>query len=123
MNTNIFDNEKLDKLLKRADDYIKRGNINVVTINRQKLVCFTGGTIIRLKQSGNHKLIPNIVNTHDGYNIIACNGKLIRRHRIIGYSFSNLNIDNDKMQIDHIDGCRINNNVNNFRVVTHQQNQ
>ncbi len=41
MNTNIFDNEKWGELLQKADDYIKRGNINVVTINKQRLICFT----------------------------------------------------------------------------------
>ena len=56
MNSNTFDNEKLDKLLKRADDYIKRWNINVVAINKQKLVVFQDGTIIRILQNGNQKL-------------------------------------------------------------------
>ena len=41
MNSNTFDNEKLDKLLQKADDYIKRGNINVITINKQKTRCIS----------------------------------------------------------------------------------
>ena len=121
MNTNIFDNEKLDKLLKRADDYIKRGNINVVIINEHKLICFQDGTIIRLKQSGNHKLIPNVDNML-GYNVVNCNGKIYLRHRIIAYSFLKLDIDNVKSFVDHIDQDKLNNNINNLRVVTNQQN-
>ena len=122
MNISIFDNEKFDKLLKIADDYIKRGNINVVIINGQKLVCFTDGTIIRILQNGNQKLVENVVNHNMGYNKVGCNGKMILRHRIIAFAFLGLNINNTSAIIDHINHNKIENNINNLRVVSQQQN-
>ena len=44
-----------------------------------------------------------------------------RRHRIIGSAFLNLNINNLKTQVDHIDGNRLNNNIYNLRVDSNQQ--
>ena len=122
MNVNNINYEDLIQLMSEVDNLIKRGNINVVTINSQKLVMYHDGTIYRLKSSGNHKLIPNIVNTNDGYNRVSCNGKVIRRHRIIAHSFLNLDINNVKSVVDHKDNNKLNNHINNLRVVTQQQN-
>jgi len=44
-------------------------------------------------------------------------------HRIIAYAFLELDIDNPKIQIDHIDRCKLNNNISNLRLVSHHQNQ
>lgn len=38
-------------------------------------------------------------------------------------SFLDFDINNTKLQIDHIDRCPTNNNINNLRIVTHQENQ
>ena len=87
MNMNIFDNAKMEELFKKSDDLVKRGNINVVEINKQKLIVFQDRTIYRLLTNGNHKLIPNIVNHTNGYNRFSCNRKKYYRHRIIGFAF------------------------------------
>ena len=48
--------------------------------------------------------------------------KTYLHHRIIGYAFLGLDIDNVFTCIDHIDRNRINNNWLNLRLVTKQQN-
>lgn len=44
-------------------------------------------------------------------------------HRIVAYTYLDLDIENPKLFIDHIDRDKINNNVSNLRIVTNQQNQ
>ena len=48
---------------------------------------------------------------------------MILRHRIIAYTYLGLDLENQKQQIDHQDGNKLNNSLDNLRVVTHQQNQ
>ena len=117
---NIIFNENINEQL--LNGILYEGKYKIVLINGQKLVVFINGTIYRVTKTGNLKLVKNTANS-DGYNLIGCNGKLIRRHRILGYAFLNLNIDDVKQQIDHIDGKRINNQLNNLRVVNNQENQ
>ena len=101
---------------------LSEGVYKVVLINGQKLMAFENGTIYRIKDNGNLKLIKNTA-ICSGYNLINCNRKMIKRHRILGYAFLNLNIDDVKQFIDHIDMNKINNNLNNLRIVTNQENQ
>ena len=48
--------------------------------------------------------------------------KMYNIHRIIGYAFLGLDIDNKKRCIDHIDHNRKNSDWLNLRIVTYQQN-
>lgn len=58
-----------------------------------------------------------------GYIRPKINGKHMRQHRIIAAAFLDLDITNTKIQIDHINRCKIDNRVENLRLVTNQQNQ
>lgn len=58
-----------------------------------------------------------------GYNLIAINKKNYRIHRIIGYLFLGLDINDTTQQIDHINGIRDDNRLENLRIVNNQQNQ
>ena len=64
----------------------------------------------------------NIITSNTGYYTIKLN-KRYNIHRIIAMVYLGLDITNTKNQVDHIDRCRTNNNINNLRIVNNQQNQ
>ncbi len=49
--------------------------------------------------------------------------KCYQIHRIIAYAYLGLDINNPKIQIDHIDRDRLNNCISNLRLVSNQENQ
>lgn len=62
----------------------------------------------------------------EGYKRVQINGKTYYYHRVIYYLHNpewNIYDNSKKNQIDHIDRNKLNNNIENLRVVTHQQNQ
>jgi hypothetical protein len=107
---------------------LENGEYTIIEPHNTRLLVFKNSKIYRWSKGGYWKFIHNIANTNNGYNTIGVgsklnnNLKLILRHRIMGYAFLNLDIDNPKLQIDHIDGNKINNHIDNLRIVNHQQN-
>ena len=101
-------------------EILENGIYKIIALDGVELLVFENGTIYR-KIKGNWRIITNNAN-QKGYNYIKINGKNIFRHRIIGHTFLNLNIDDPKQQIDHIDKNRMNNNLINLRIVNNQQN-
>ena len=107
----------------------QNGEYEDIEINNTRLLVFKNGKIFRFTKCAYWKYIHNTANTTNGYNYIGVgninnkNKKMIQRHRIMAYAFLNLDIDNSISEIDHIDGNKINNNINNLRIVNHQQNQ
>lgn len=80
------------------------------------------GRVKSFKQGKNFILKPRI--GHDGYLLIGIyqQGKQVWRkiHRVVAENFI-LNLDN-KPQINHIDGCRLNNYVSNLEWCTASEN-
>jgi hypothetical protein len=95
----------------------------IIIINGVSLLVERSGTIHRYLKNGDLKLIPNTANHSKGYSQIFCNGKMVLRHRIIASVFLGLDIDNPTIFIDHINHDKINNCVDNLRLVSNQQNQ
>ena len=118
---NSFNFTEHNNLMNRCQEHINRGKIAAVNINDANLICYEDGDIYKYKFN-DWVLIENKANAGKGYNQISCNGKHIYRHRIIARAFLNLDIEDTKQQIDHIDSNRINNNINNLRIVNNQQN-
>ena len=58
----------------------------------------------------------------NGYRVVLINKKLFLQHRILFMLYTNSDIPSG-MEIDHIDGNKINNTKENLRLVTTQENQ
>jgi hypothetical protein len=83
--------------------------------------CYRNGDVWRRLNTGVYKLVKNTGN-NNGYNMVRCNNTMVYRHRIIFYAFNpDFDIYNKNI-LDHIDNNRINNALNNLRIVTVQEN-
>jgi len=85
-----------------------------------KLRVYENGTIERWFKKG---WVVSGTQTVKGYLIISINQRLYFNHRIIGMVFYGLDINDTKQQIDHINGIRTDNQIDNLRIVNNQQNQ
>ena len=98
--------------------------IDVVYYN-DKMRCYRNGVVERWYYGKYWRIVENTDNHSAGYNIIKTNNEKIRRHRLIAFCFLGLeNIvgGDDTNDIDHINGNKIDNCVDNLRIVSHQQN-
>jgi|APFre7841882793_1041355.scaffolds.fasta_scaffold00472_5 hypothetical protein len=98
-------------------------------LNGVKLRVYRDGTIWRYFNKGNNiyqlgwnKLILHM-DKHGYYVSRLNNGKIYKCHRIIAMVYLGLDITDIKRQVDHIDRCKTNNNVNNLQLVTNGENQ
>lgn len=88
----------------------------------RELFCYREGKLFNRVQRHSRALVgeeAGYLNT-TGYRQIEINGKRDYSHRLI-YIFHNGEID-DGLHIDHIDRDKLNNNIENLRLVTHQEN-
>lgn len=99
-----------------------------ITFRDNLLRVYPDGEILRMvtvtNQSGKKGewVTCNNSTNYCGYYETTIKGKMVKCHRIIGMVYLDLDIDNPKIQIDHINRIRSDNRVENLRIVTHQQN-
>jgi hypothetical protein len=92
-----------------------------------KLRVYPNGNMMRLikvtnqfGKKGEWKLVN--VKPDNGYLRFKIKGKMVRCHRIVGYAYLGLDIDDLSREIDHINRIRNDNRVDNLQIVTNQQN-
>ena len=61
--------------------------------------------------------------TKRGYKVVSVNGKTTYVHHLVANVFLNHTSDGHKIVIDHIDRDKLNNRVNNLRLVSQRENQ
>lgn len=92
-----------------------------IELNGVQLCCFTNGNIYRVLANGDMKHYKG-TKRKDNYIQIGINQKRYLLHRVMGYAFLDLDINNIKIEIDHINRIKYDNRLDNLRVVTHQHN-
>jgi hypothetical protein len=112
--------------LNQINVYIVKMNLPAdrvkITVNGQQFIAYRCGDLYRLMKYGDWRYVPEVNNNGVGYNQIGCGNKKKLRQRIIAYAFLNLDIDDLTQQIDHIDGNKLNNHVDNLRIVSFLEN-
>ncbi len=85
-----------------------------------KLRIYRNGTVERLFKEW---IVCKIKANAKGYIETRIDGKNYKVHRLVGFCYLGLDIDNQKILIDHINHQRADNRVENLRIVNNQQNQ
>jgi hypothetical protein len=99
--------------------------LKAININNETVYVNRFGDLYRY----NRKYVPpkfekcnNKPTKSDGYIHPQINGKNVKQHRIICAAFLGLDITDKKIQVDHINGVKHDNRLENLRLVTCQQN-
>jgi hypothetical protein len=95
-------------------EVLEKDNHKRIYFNNIELIIFKKGKILKENNSGLWK--ENNVINQDGYNTIKINGKMYLNHYILAHVFLNMDINNTSKEVNHIDGIKTNDNIQNLRV-------
>lgn len=95
----------------------------LVEVNGQIFKAYKNSDLYRLLKNGNYKQVVNNGNNINGYCQVRCHAKMYLYHRIIYAAFNpSFNIYDASIEIDHLDGNKLNNCLDNLEAKTHQCN-
>jgi len=102
-------------------------SLEPVEVNDEVVYVNRFGDLWRWKRFGDYRSAPKFRKIEcqprsDGYIHPKIGGKCVLLHRIIASVFLGLDMTDTKRQVDHRNGIRHDNRLENLRLVTHQQN-
>ena len=96
----------------------------LIDVDGQIFKAYQNSDLYRYTKNGNYKQVVNNCNHNNGYCSVRGRGKMYLYHRIIYAAFHpTFNIYDKSIEIDHLDGHRLNNCLENLEAKTHQCNQ
>lgn len=94
--------------------------MKTINVNGQDITCYKTGEIEKIHRQRGHAVRTFGSKTRYGYMRTQAGGKYMMVHRLIAQAFL---LDWNKcLDVDHIDGDRQNNAINNLRMATRAQN-
>jgi len=97
-------------------------DFKIVNLNNRPHKVFRNGRVCYFRYNKWNEYKHKTDNGYSRISIYNKERKMYSVHRIIGFAFLGLDIDNPEENIDHIDHNRQNNDWLNLRIVTCQQN-
>lgn len=76
---------------------------------------------LNYRRSGKEGILRSSINSK-GYLTVSLGNKTFSVHQLVAESFLNHTIDKYTMVVNHIDGNKLNNNINNLESVSHRSN-
>jgi hypothetical protein len=105
-------------------------SFKIIELHNNTLKVFEDGNVLvlgRYKPNKDEFYEKKCQKDKDGYLRLNLSYKRKQKnyliHRLVAFSFLNLDLENKKSEVDHKDRDNQNNVVSNLRIVNHQQNQ